>query len=370
MSTLLRRWLMRKAFSTGGPAACLSRRSSLMSKPKVRVAPALRTVATLLGLALMIYLIRRVGSETLIQSISALWWGLLLIIAFGGVSHLLKTWAWKLTLTGRNARVSFACMFQLRLACEAAGQVGAFGQLLGEGLRVSALSREMAIDSCVSSVTLDRALFMVTGAVVIIVGIATALLIAPLTHALRLCSVLFAITLAGLLCMAAIAAVRRWPILSASASAFSRMRYLGPRIGKVLPLIQSVEKSLFDFHRHKPFAFWASLLLNLACHGLAVIEVYLILLLLGVTKVGLSGALVCEALTKLVNILGVFNPGNLGTYEGGNISIAGMLALPVSTGLAIAVARRARAIFWTAIGIICFILLSRTKARSGSGSIL
>ena len=110
-------------------------------------------------------------------------------------------------------------------------------------------------------------------------------------------------------------------------------------------------------------------MLNLVGHGLAVLEVYVILLLLGV-KIGLLGALVFEALTKLVNIAGSFNPGNLGTYEGGNILIARVFALPASTGLAVAVARRARAIFWTAIGIICFLLLSRQKAWSGSGSIL
>jgi hypothetical protein len=34
------------------------------------------------------------------------------------------------------------------------------------------------------------------------------------------------------------------------------------------------------------------------------------------------GCLAIEALTKLVNIMGVFNPGNLGTYEGGNMLIA------------------------------------------------
>ena len=65
-----------------------------------------------------------------------------------------------------------------------------------------------------------------------------------------------------------------------------------------------------------------------------------------------------------VDIAGSFNPGNLGTYEGGNILIARMFALPTSTGLAVAVARRARAIFWTAAGVICLILLSRQKARN------
>lgn len=339
-----------------------------MSKTKARRGLALRTVTAALGIALLAYLIHRVGMETLIQSVSMLGWGLLLIIAIGGVSHVVKTWAWKWTLAGCGAKVSFAHMFQLRLASEAAGQVGALGQLFGEGLRVSTLSQEIPIDNRVSSVTLDRALFVVTGAIVSLVGLVAALFVVTLTPATRVYAVLFAVTLIILIGAAAVAMVKRWPLLSAPARTLRRVHYIGGRIERILPLIHSVENRLFDFHRRTPFAFWASLVLNLVGHGLAVLEVYVVLLLLGV-KIGLLGALVFEAVTKLVNIAGSFNPGNLGTYEGGNILIARMFALPASTGLAIAVARRARAIFWTAVGIICFILLSRTRARSGSGSI-
>ncbi|MGA7318013.1 MAG: CDP-alcohol phosphatidyltransferase family protein, partial [Silvibacterium sp.] len=80
---------------------------------------------------------------------------------------------------------------------------------------------------------------------------------------------------------------------------------------------------------------------------------------------GLAGAVVFEGVTKLVNAIGLFNPGNVGTYEGGNILIARMFALPALTGLAVAVARRTRAIFWTAVGIVCLVLISR-KVRSDS----
>jgi len=329
---------------------------------------ALRIVAAILGIALLTYLILRAGPATLVESLHRLGWGLALIIALGGVSHLVKTYAWRLTLAGSGNRASLGRMLQLRLISEAAGQVGALGQFFGESLRVSALSAEIPIDHRVSSVTLDRALFVVSGANVSLVGLIAALFVVPLTPATRVYAVLFAATLIILIGAAAVAMVKRWPFLSAPARALRRVHYIGRHIERILPLIHSVENRLFDFHRRTPFAFWASLVLNLVGHGLAVLEVYVILLLLGV-KIGLLGALVFEALTKLVNIAGSFNPGNLGTYEGGNILIAKMFAMPASTGLAIAVARRARAIFWTAIGIICFILLSRPRARSGSGSI-
>ena len=329
---------------------------------------AIHIVGAILGIGLLGCLIRQAGPARLLESLHRLGWGLALIIALGGVSHLVKSYAWRLTLAGCGSKVSLGRLLQLRLVSEAAGQVGVLGQLFGEGVRVSALSAEIPIDKRVSSVALDRALLIVTGALVSIVGMAAALLIAPLSAALRLYAVLFAVATAGLLCAAAVAAARRWPFLSASTRALSRIRYFGPRLESKLPVIRSVENRLFDFHRRTPFAFWGSLSLNLVFHGLAALEVYLILILLGV-KAGLVGALVFEGITKLVNTVGLFNPGNLGTYEGGNVLIARMFALPALTGLAVALARRTRAIFWTAVGIVCSVFILR-KVRGGSEEII
>ena len=84
-------------------------------------------------------------------------------------------------------------MLQLRLASEAAGQAGALGLVFGEGLRVSALGNNIPIDSRISSVTLDRAMFIASGAIVSIVGVVAAFLLMPLSHALRLYAVLFTV---------------------------------------------------------------------------------------------------------------------------------------------------------------------------------
>jgi hypothetical protein len=251
----------------------------------------LRSLAVIFGTALLIYLIRRVGLEKIAEDIAAVGWGLALVIALGGVSHVVKTLAWRMTLTGWVDRVSLLRMFQLRVASEAVGQVGVLGQLFGEGLRISAYDPSIPIDSRISSVVLDRALFIVTGAIVSVAGIAAALLVFSLTDALRLYAALFAVLMIALLFAMALAIVNRWPVLSRPARILAQVGYLRNKVESKLPLIQSVEKKLFDFHRHTPGAFWASFILNLACQGMAVLEVYLVLWLLGI-KVGLLGALV------------------------------------------------------------------------------
>src|SRR5271165_4929102 len=320
----------------------------------------LRFLAAIFGTALLAYLIWRIGPSTLVQDASRLGWGLALVIALGGVAHVVKAWAWRFTLSGEEHKVSFPKLLQLRLVSEAVGQLGVFGQAFGEGLRVSALSAEIPAACRISSVTLDRGLFFATGALVMLTGIVTAPLALSLSHTLQRYVVLFAFTLVGLLLLMALAVQKRWPILSGPARAAGRLRYFRSWLESKESIIKSVESRLFEFHRDTPRAFWASLVLNLACHGLAVLEVYLTLYLMGV-KICLLGALIFEALTKLVNVVGFFNPGNIGTYEGGNVLIARMFRLSSGTGLALGLTRRSRAIFWGAVGAVCMIMLSRGK---------
>ena len=273
-----------------------------------------------------LFLVRRVGSDNILPKFATLGWGLALVIALGGVSHLVRAWAWRMTLTGSRGKTSLLRMLQIRIASEAAGQVGILGLVFGDGLRISAFDESISIDNRISSVILDRALFIATGTIVSGIGIPAALLVLSLTRALRLYAALFALALISLLFLLAVAMLKRWRVLSRPAEYLCRLRGFRGRLETILPLIHSVETRLFEFHTSTPGAFWAALSLNLASHGMAVLEVYLVLWLLGV-KIGFLGALIFESLTKVVNVAGTLNPGNIGTYEGGNVLIAGLFGL-------------------------------------------
>src|ERR1035441_5132910 len=73
--------------------------------------------------------------------------------------------------------------------------------------------------------------------------------------------------------------------------------------------------------------------------------------------VGFSSALAIEGLTKLVNVIGMINPGNAGTFEGGNMLFAKLVGVTGTAGLTLALIRRVRALFWTAVGAICAVML-------------
>jgi uncharacterized protein (TIRG00374 family) len=329
----------------------------------------LRLLVGTFGVLLFAYLIHRTGPAKLLESVTTLGWGLGLVMAWGGVAHVVKTWAWRLTLLDEKRQVSFARMLGLRLASEAVGQLGGLGQLFGEGLRVSMLGPAMPLASGISSVTIDRAFFVLSAAVVTIVGLLAVLIVLPLAHTLAVYASLFTAILLGVVLISAVAVKKRWPVLSGTAQIVGRIRYFKDWIERKRSVILSVENNLLDFYHRTPGSFWASFALNLACHASAVFEVYLILRLLA-AKVSVFGALAIESLTKLVNIAGTFNPGNLGTYEGGSMLIVKMFGLTAATGLTLAFIRRLRALFWAAVGGLCLVMLAKTRKQNnfvGSG---
>jgi uncharacterized protein (TIRG00374 family) len=315
------------------------------------------------GILLFAYLVHRAGPAKLAASISTLGWGLGLVLVWGAVAHIAKAWAWQLTLLDDKRQVSFARLLGLRLGSEACGQLGGVGQLFGEGMRVSLLGPSMSLSTGIASVTIDRVFFVLSAATVTVFGLLAVLVVLPLGHRLTIYASVTAAVLLGVILLSAIAIRQRWPVFSGAAKVLARIPYCRKWIEHKFELIHSVEATLLDFYHRTPRAFWASFTLNLACHVAAVFEVFLILWLMG-AKLSLFGALAVEALTKLVNIAGTFNPGNVGTYEGGNMLITKLFGLTASTGLTLACIRRLRALFWAGLGGVSLVILTKRTKRS------
>jgi phosphatidylglycerophosphate synthase len=320
----------------------------------------LRILVASMSFVLFVYLIWQAGPSKLCENVVRLGWGFMWVLALAGVSHVARAWAWRLTLNDHKHKTSFPRLLGLRLGAEATGQLGFIGQTFGDSIRVSQLSPEIPIANGLASVTLDRGLYIATGMIVLIAGLVGALPLLSHSHALRFYATLFDLALIFFLFVALLAMRKRWPVISKSARLFARVPFLKRWMESRYILIQSVENALLDFHHNSPRAFWGSFFLILASHCMAVMEVCLVLWLMGV-KFGVLSALVVEAMTKLVNVVGNINPGNVGTFEGGNMLIGKMFGLTGAIGLTLGLARRLRAFFWIAVGGTCLFILTRSR---------
>lgn len=331
-----------------------------MSKFRLLIRISLRFFAAMVGLALLGYLVFRTGPGVVLKQLQAVGWGLALIIILGGFSQLVKTCAWRQTFMCDIKGLSWSRSLGTQLVSDAMGQLGLGGKLLGEGIRISLLGSTVPLSGGISACAIDGGLHTLTAAVVTVLGIIAALLLAPLSGGWRVHGLLLAAALLAVVTLAAVAVANGWPLMGMAARAIGRLRWLRKWVGGKQSTIDSAEHNLLTFPREAPAAFWASLMLNLLWHGLAVLEVYLILRFMG-ARVAVVGAFVFEGLTKVINLVGALNPGNIGTYEGGNMLIAKMFGVTGTAGLTLALCRRTRAVFWAGVGAICMIVMKRDE---------
>jgi len=347
-----RRWRsIFKLARKGGPAPRLQ---SLIRR-------SLRFFAALLGFGLLAYLIFRSGPGAVWKQLQAVGWGFALVILLGGLSQLAKTCAWRQALTCDISGLSWFRSFVAQLISDGIGQFGVAGKVVGEGTRISLLGRAVPLSNALSAGVIDGALHTFTAVLITVSGVSATLLLAPLSAAWRVYAVLLVTVLISAVILAAVSVRNRWQLVGNASRAIGRLPRLREWVSGKQPIIDSAEGNLLTFRDEAPTAFWATLIFNLLWHMLAVLEVYIILRFMG-AKVAIGGAFIVEALNKVINLVGALNPGNVGTYEAGNMLIAKIFGVTGTAGLTLALCRRARTVFWAGLGAICMIVMKKAEA--------
>ncbi len=315
----------------------------------------LRIFFSVLGALLFAVLIWRVGVDTLVDNVRTLGWGFLGLIALGGMSHLMKTWAWRYTFPEEHRHLSFRLLVEVRLAGEAVSQLSFGGQLVGESTRAWMLRQEVPKRIGVTSVVLDRSMFAFTSLLLIVIGTLLSVVLLNLPESVRRYNLLIALGMGAVILLGVGAVRKRWPILSGPLAALGRVRRLKPWALRHREGVTGVEGTIYGFYDQSHSDFWRSFGLNLAGHFFSMMEVYWVLALFGLQPT-LVAAFIIEALTKVVNFGGMVIPGNIGASEGGTMIILESLGLGGANGLTLAIARRLRGLFWAAVGLMIMYL--------------
>ena len=321
----------------------------------------LRFFAALLGLGLLGYLVFRTGPGAVWKQLQAVGWGFALVILLGGLSQLAKTCAWRKAFTCDISGLSWSRSFVAQLISDGFGQFGVAGKVVGEGTRISLLGRTVPLSNALSAGAIDGGLHSFSAAVVTVLGISAILMIGPVSVRWRVYAVLLIAVLVSAVILAAVALRNRWQLVGHATRAIGQLPRLHTWVSDKQPIIDSAEDNLLSFRDEAPAAFWATLIFNLLWHMLAVLEVYIILRFMG-AGFTVGGAFIVEGLTKVINLVGAFNPGNFGTYEGGSMLIAKMFGVTSTTGLTLALCRRARTVFWAGVGAMCMIVMKKAEA--------
>ncbi len=315
--------------------------------PPVRRAVSI--ITTLLGVALLVVLLRRVGVGTVAAGVAQVGWGFLAILVISGLRILVRAAAWRLCLDAPDAAVvRVRDVFAAGLCAEALGSLTPLGLFASEPAKAAWVRDRIPFGRGLAAVAIENVLYSISVAVMIAAGTIALLLSFRLPDALREASELSLVVIVGVLVVLVIAmwlAGRRFAVFGAMAD-----RLLGT--GSVGSRVRSLEARAHDAVTHTHGHLLPIALLEAAFHAGGVAEAYITVWLLTGAAPSLLAAFVLETANRIVNVVFRFVPLRVGVDEAGSALMTGVLGLGPAIGVTLAIVRKARVVCWSAAGIV------------------
>jgi hypothetical protein len=300
-------------------------------------------LTALAGLALLAAVVRRVGLAEIAADVRQVGWGLLLVIAIGGLRFVLRAQAWRLCLDPAHA-LSLRHAFAAVICGDTIGNVTPLGPLVGEPAKAAVAQRHVPLAAALTALAVENVVYTLSAAAMIAAGM-IALLVRPGLPALirDVGEIAIAATIA--LFAAALFMLWRQPAL------ISRALRLAPRLTKHADRVRALESDLYSFASRRRAVLPALATAEVGFHALGVAEAYLTLWLIDGAPPTLFTAFILETANRLITVVFKFVPLRLGVDEAATAFLTEqVLGMGLRPGLSTAIVRKIRVLFWAVAG--------------------
>lgn len=311
---------------------------------------ALGVLTALLGLALFAYVVWRAGVDDIAGGVARVGAGFLLILALSGLRIVARSLAWVRSVEPPHTLPSRDAM-AATLMGEAIGNLTPLANLAGEPAKAMLVGRRVPLDAALAAILAENLLYSVTVAIVIGIGTLALVAIVALPPPLQRAATVALWGVGIILAIAAYLLLVRPKPLAWLLGWFARR---GSRIATTTRVdkLGRLEERIYGFYSQHPRRLGVLLPLEAAFHVAGIAEVYVTLaLLLPDSPASWLTALVLESVNRAINVVFRFVPMRLGVDEAGSGLLTEVLGIGAVTGVTLAVVRKARVLFWTAIGV-------------------
>lgn len=307
------------------------------------------TIAAI-GFAIFFFMLAELGWENVLLQLRRVGWGFLAIVALRSFSHTIFAWAWHWNLPRAERKVPFGALLRARLAGEAFNYLIPSASMGGEPVKARLLKAHLSWSSGLASVTVAKYSFVLAQLLIMILGGSLALATVDLPPGIRLALVLPLVIIAVGLAVLYYGQRRgMFGWLSRTLAAWHVGRpFLHARLEK----IKRMDEAIASVYQNQGRDFVLSLVLNLVGWAEGIVEIFLILVFLGLSTSWVT-AFVIESLSLIISAALFFVPWQAGTQEAGKVLIFQIMGLGPAAGLALGLIRRIRELVWVGIGLLC-----------------
>ncbi len=310
---------------------------------------------TLFGIGLFSYFVYSVGFHDIFDGVRRFGFaGFGVIIAIFFIRIFVRAYAWKLSVHAPYS-LSLKDTIPAVVIGEAMSTTIPLGFLASGTAKAIAVRNRVPLVASLSSVATENlfysfitAIFLISGGVVLLRGFA-------IDESLAIMIDVLIVTFGILLILGILMVIRQWHFASKTCEWVYSKGYFQTLLKTRRSDIRLFEDLIYGFYRHYPKRFIPICLLETVYFWGGVAEVLFILSRIGDAYPSILNSFLLESVSRFIAIMFKLVPLVIGVDEAGSQFMSQTLALAAGMGVTIAIIRKGRILFWTAIGIILII---------------
>ena len=316
-----------------------------------RFAP-LGIIFGLLGLLLFAYFVSRAGVGEILSRIQRLGAGFLLILAVASIRYIVRALAWIRCIESPH-KLPFRDAFAARIMGDALGNIIPFISVaVSEPSKAVFVKDRVPLMVGLSGLAIENIFYALSVALFIFTGTATLLLTFSLPKPLRYASIGALVVTFIVIVLVYLVIRSQARFLSGAFDLLERRSIARKWMGKLKPRAQSLEERVYGFYAKSERSFIGIFALDCCFHLAGILEVFITLSFISPVAPTLRQAFILESVNRVINVAFKFIPLRVGVDEGGTGQVSKVLGFARGIGETLAIVRKGRDIFWSAIGLI------------------
>jgi hypothetical protein len=315
------------------------------------------------GVVLFAYFVKKAGLSQIVEGIKRLGAGFLLILAISAVRQIVRSVAWTLCMEAPH-RLRFRDAFRARVMGDAIGNILPFASfVISEPAKPALIRDRVPFMAGLSAIAIENIFYSLSVAVFIFSGMVALLLSFSLPRGLRIASIVTLVVILLIIALGCLLLSKQLRFLSGGAG-FLHRRGLDV---KWVEKVRTLEDRIYGFYQRSRSRFLPILLLEACFHLAGALEIYVTLSFISpLQPPTFLTAFILESVNRVITVAFKFVPLRMGVDEAGTGKVSKVLQFAEVTGVTLAIVRKARDIFWSAVGMGLLVqrgLSLRTVAR-------
>jgi len=305
-------------------------------------------IFALLGLSLFAYFVKKAGIGQIADGIQRLGAGFLIILAISAVRQVVRSLAWLLCVEDPY-RLRFWDAFRARVMGDAIGTLLPFTSfIISEPAKPALIRDRLPLMAGMSAIAIENIFYSLSVAVSISCGMIALLLSFSLPKGMQVGSLIVLAVILALVALGTLLIRKQVRFISGTAGFLHRRGLSEKWVDKG----RTMEVRIYGFYRRHQARFIPILLLESCFHLAGVCEIFVTLSFISQDQAPtFLTAFILESVNRVITMAFKFVPLRMGVDEAGTGKVSKVLLFTEVTGVTLAIVRKARDIFWAAVGM-------------------